>query len=396
MSAVLLNQREGELARSGSQAHPRPRVLHFITSFDIGGTERQAAELLKRLDAERYDLRLAVLRNGGSLYQQIADRFPDPPEFRLNSFYDLNAMRQLSRLCALMKRERIDILHAHDFYSGVLGCAAARLSGVRAIASQRHLKLSDRRAHEIIQRLIHRMAHKVLVNSDAIRQQVLSGSGAQAEKIVVIKNGLLVSDLTSDARLVRDRLLNELKLNQESFLIGLVARLEEVKGHSYFIEAAARVVSKHPQAHFVLVGDGELRQAIENQIAELNLAGKVHLLGYRDDAALLARAFDLSVLTSLHEGLPNSVMEAMSAGIPVVATDVGGTRELITDCVTGFLVPPADSTALAERINRMIEQDQERALIAARGREFVLSNFGMSRMVSSVERLYDSMMRDAN
>src|ERR1700687_2694188 len=117
-------------AQVGKAARVRPRVLHLITSFEIGGTERQAVELLKRLDGERYDVRLAVLRNEGPFYSEIEARFPDVPEFPLTSFYDANAVKQLVRLRRLMLREKIDILHAHDFYSSFIGTAAARLAGV--------------------------------------------------------------------------------------------------------------------------------------------------------------------------------------------------------------------------------------------------------------------------
>jgi len=392
MGALLIKKVDRSRAFPGAMHRRRPRVLHLITSFDIGGTERQAVELLNRLDLDRFDVRLAVLRNGGELYPQIAGRFPNPPEFRLNNFYDANALRQLSRFRSLLVRERIDVLHAHDFYAGVFGCAAARLTVVRSIACQRHLRLSDRRAHEFLQRQIHRMAHKVLVNSEAIRDHILAGGGISPEKIVVIRNGLLMAAEPEDANSVRDELLRELKLDRESFLIGLVARLEEVKGHRYFLEAAAQVARKHPKVHFVLVGDGQLRGQIEQQAASLGISNRLHLLGYRNDASRLAAAFDLAVLSSLHEGLPNSVMEAMSAGVPVVATAVGGTKELVSDGETGYLVPPANADAMAERMTWAIEHNSERERLAAQGRQSVQTNFGMSQMVSAVERLYESLV----
>jgi len=236
------------------------------------------------------------------------------------------------------------------------------------------------------------MAHKVLVNSEAIRDHILAGGGISPEKIVVIRNGLLMAAEPEDANSVRDELLRELKLDRESFLIGLVARLEEVKGHRYFLEAAAQVARKHPKVHFVLVGDGQLRGQIEQQAASLGISNRLHLLGYRNDASRLAAAFDLAVLSSLHEGLPNSVMEAMSAGVPVVATAVGGTKELVSDGETGYLVPPANADAMAERMTWAIEHNSERERLAAQGRQSVQTNFGMSQMVSAVERLYESLV----
>src|SRR5262245_29712006 len=374
----------------------RPRVLHLIASFDVGGTERQAVELLKRLDRERFDVRLAALRREGPLYSEVSAYFDEAPEFRLTSFYDANAVRQLLRLRALLLRERIDIIHAHDFYAGVLGGAAARLAGVRVIACQRHMRLSDRRVHEWGTRLTHRLAHRVLVNSEAIRDHLLAGGHVAPEKIVVIRNGLSAAaeraSSDDDGRAKRRAaLLRELNLDEGAKLIGLVARLQPVKGHRYFIEAASRIAAAEPEAHFLLVGDGALRREIEGQAARLGVNDRVHLLGDRNDAALVPAGFDVAVSASLSEGLPNAVIEAMAAGAPVVATAVGGTTELIIDGVTGFLVPPADADALARLILDTLQNPDRSSQMAAQGRRRTLSQFGMRRMVESVERLYDEI-----
>ena len=374
----------------------KPRVLHLITSFEVGGTERQAVELLKRIDRRRFDVSLAALRLEGPLYQEVAAIFPGVPQFPLTSFYNANAAKQLMRLRHLMVRKQVEILHAHDFYAGLLGAVAGRLAGVRVIACQRHMRLSDRRAHEWGTRLTHRLARRVLVNSEAIRDHLLAGGHIAPEKIVVIHNGL--SDGAERAALDNDgrakqraALLRELNLDEGAKLIGLVARLHPVKGHRYFIEAASRVAAVEPKAHFPLVGDGALRREIEEHAARLGVGDRVHLLGDRSDAALIAAGFDVAVSASLSEGLPNAVMEAMAAGAPVVATAVGGTSELVIDGTTGFLVAPADAGALTLRILDALRNTERSASMAAHGRQRMLSQFSMRRMVESVERLYDEM-----
>jgi len=375
----------------------KPRILHLITSFEVGGTERQAVELLKRIDRQRFDARLAAIRLDGPLYREVAEMFPRIPLFPLTSFYNVNAAKQLMRLRNWIVRKKVNILHAHDFYAGLIGAAAARLAGVRVIASQRHMLLSDRRAHEWGTRLTHRLAHRVLVNSEAIRDRILSGGHIAPEKIVVIYNGL--SGAVERAALDGDRrakqraaLLRELNLDGDAKLIGCVARLQPVKGHRYFIEAASHVAAVEPNAHFLLVGDGALRREIEEQAARLGVGDRVHFLGDRDDAALISAGFDVAVLASLSEGLPNAVMEAMAAGAPVVATAVGGTTELVIDGETGFLAPPTDAEALARRILDTLRNPEWSARMAAHGRRRALSQFSMRRMVESVERLYDQML----
>jgi glycosyltransferase involved in cell wall biosynthesis len=375
--------------RVNVSARRRRRVLHLITSFEIGGTERQAVELLKRLDQERYDVRLAALRNEGPFYEEIAARFPDVPEFPLTSFYNANAVKQLARLRRQMISQKIDILHAHDFYSGIIGAAAARMAGVKVIAAQRHLKLSDRRVHAWGTRMIHSMAHRILVNSEAIRDLIIEQGSAPPSKIAVIRNGVLESRASrSDSR---NLLCGELGLDPNVRLIGMVARLQPVKGHRFFIEAATTVLRERTDVHFLLVGDGPLRAEIENQAGDLGIADRIHLLGDRTDVTDLVSAFDLLVLASLHEGLPNSVMEAMAAGVPVVATAVGGTKELIVDGETGYLVPPADTGALADRIMFAL-RDKGCSEIISTARRRILSSFGIDRMVDSVEQLYDELM----
>ena len=378
-------------------SHRRPRVLHLINSFDVGGTERQAVELLNRLDEKRFDARLAVLGWRGPLRRQIVERFPFAPEFPLNSFFNANAVKQLLRLRETMIEKRIAVLHTHDFYSGALGVTAARLCGVKVIAAQRHMRLSDRRIHDWGTRYIHRLATRLLVNAEGIRDHILKMGSARPGKIVVIHNGLDAPPQDEmDAQSQRERrragLLVELGLGADARVVGCVAGLKPVKGHRYLLEAAAKVMEADPRVHLVLVGDGELRGEIAALAQRLGIGVRTRLLGHREDSVQLAAAFDVAVLASLSEGLPNSVMEAMAAGAPVVATAVGGTPELIEDGQTGFLVPPANPGALAERIEYALSHAGLTGLIAMAGRRFVLERFGMERMVTAVERLYDEII----
>src|SRR5574341_1743242 len=191
MSAVALKLTK---ARPRTEAGSRPRILHLLNSFRYGGTERQVTELLKRIDPERYELHLGVLKHQGTLYRQLAERFPVVPEYRLRSFYDANALRQYRRARDHVVSERIDLVHTHDFYSSILGLVAGRLAGVRVIVSQRCLKLSDRRLHEWGQRLINWAGNRVVVNSEAIRDRILATSKLPPGKIVVIRNGMITSE----------------------------------------------------------------------------------------------------------------------------------------------------------------------------------------------------------
>ena len=377
-------------------ARRRPRILNFITSLEVGGTETQLAELLRRINRERFDVRLACIHNRGALYPEAVGLCGDVPEFPLKRFYDLNSLVQAVKLRSLLREQEIDILHTHDFYSGVLGSMAAKLAGVRILASQRHLRLSNRKLHEWGTLLIHRLSDHVLVNSEAVRQAVLASGVASKRKVTLIHNGVRWAPSADEYHRaeVRARILSELGLREPVKLAVTIARLEAVKGHSFLLDAAAALRGDYPLLHYVMIGDGVLAADIRSQASRLGLDDRVHLVGERSDVLDILPAFDLSILSSLHEGFPNAVMESMAAGVPVVSTAVGGVVELISNTITGYLVTPMDPVALGRQIAFAIDNPDVTAAIALRGQEFVSSRFSMARMVASVEETYDRLMTE--
>jgi glycosyltransferase involved in cell wall biosynthesis len=371
----------------------RPRILQFITSFEVGGTELQLMELLKRIDRDRYDVLLAAIHHRGALYSEAVGLAGDIPAFPLRKFYDANALAQVMRLRSLLVSREIDILHAHDFYSGLLGSMAAKLAGVRILASQRHLQLSDRRVHDWGTRVIHRLSDQILVNSEAVRSRVVESGAARPRKVILIHNGLRERTSGSyDRPESRARIMAVLGLSEPVKLVVTVARLDAVKGHRFLLDAAASLSDAYPSLHYVIIGGGPLHGEIRSQASRLGLQHRLHLLGERGDVLDILPGFDISVLPSLHEGFPNAVMESMAASVPVIAASVGGTPELITHGATGYLVPPADSAGLASQIAFAIDNWELTSAIARAGRDFVLSRFNMDRMVASVQGAYDQII----
>ena len=393
-NAITVASRRQEPVAGPKTLRASLRILNFITSFDVGGTEAQLAELLQHINRERFDVRLACIHNRGALCPDAIRSCGDVAVFPLKRFYDLNAPIQALKLRSLLLQQEIDILHTHDFYSGVLGSVAARLAGVRILASQRHLKLSNRRVHEWGTRLIHRFSDQVLVNSEAVRQAVLANGVASEQRVTLIHNGVrrAGSGHEDNRAAARARVLNELGLREPVMLAATIARLEVVKGHRFLVDAAAALRADYPSLHYVVIGSGLLADDITSQVSRLGLENRVHLLGERSDVLDILPGFDLSILPSLHEGFPNAVMESMAAGVPVIATEVGGVVELIYDKVTGYLVPPMDSAALAAGIAFAIDNPALIAAVSVRGRDFVTGRFSMARMVASVEETYERLM----
>jgi glycosyltransferase involved in cell wall biosynthesis len=390
---------DGQVNTAVTAVSNRHGVLHLINNFEVGGTERQAIELLKRIDRERFDIRLAALSTRGPLYSEISSQF-DIQEFPISGFLNVNAIRQLLRLRSFLVSESIRILHAHDFYAGVIGSLAAKGAGVKLIASQRHLRLSDRKAHLWGTNVVNRLADRLLVNSNPIRDYIIASDSSCAQKIVVIENGLAIDKEKSEdeARYrvdrLKERLCSQIGLTPSTRLIGMLARLQPVKGHRVFVEASALLLQKEPSIHFVLIGGGPLRDELQTLAHNLGIGAHVHFLGERPDGRELISAVDLAVMSSLHEGLPNALMEAMSAGVPVVATAVGGVRELVTHGETGYLVEAGNSAALADQMFMALRDYGKSSELARRARGQILERFGMQRMVKSVESLYEQMLNE--
>ena len=374
----------------------RLRILHLINHFELGGTENQAVLLLKHLDRTRYDIRLGALSTSGPLFEQVAPLYDAIERYPLNNFYDYNALKQTVRLRSYLRENRIQIVHTHEFYSGILATVAALFTDTKVIASQRNLRMSDRLVHSWGRRGLNALADTILVNAQAIKQQILATSSVSPANIVVIKNGLSgVSFVRDPEQLLEVQfrakmgLTCQLGIASSSAIVGMVANLRPVKGHRHVLNAAASVLQRRSNVHFLFIGEGELHSDLERQAKDLGIESHVHLMGHRTDAGSLVAGFDVALLASLHEGMPNTVLEAMAAGVPVIATAVGGVNEIIEDEQTGYLVPPGDPVALAECLNRVLEQNQLRQKIGLQGQQFVQSNFAVEQLVSSVQDLYE-------
>ena len=366
------------------------RVLQLVHAFELGGTERQLL-LLDRLLREVPGLvvDLAALRLRGPLLRELADREPPPFELPVRSTYGVSFWRQAARLRRRLQEDRTDILHSHDVYSNWLNVVATRGTRTRSLVSQRNLRQPGPRALRLLQRLQVKSADHVLVNSNAIAQRLLA-RGADARRIHVVANAVEMRDLAARSS-ARAALCVELGLDGSAPVVGVVANFRLVKDHGLLIEAVERCRHARETVHFVLVGDGEERARIERRVSDRDLSSIVHFLGARPDGAELASAFDLSVLCSREEGLPNALLEAMAAGTPVVSTAVGGARDLVEDGVTGFLVPERTPSALAARMVEALDPRGPGRAIAIRAHDRVARSHSTERLRDEVVALYRAL-----
>lgn len=384
----------------------RIRLHNFLTNFGLAGTEKQVAELTARLDKTRFDISFGCLKRWGPVVESLEAQQIPIREYHITRLYGVATAWQELRLAAALKRGHIDILHSYNFYSNVFSIPAARMAGVPCvIASIRDLgtDLSPRQA--LVHKWICKLADHLIVNADAIRDSLVA-QGIAVGRISVIRNGV---DMTRfDGHESGAALRHDFDLPDNAPLVVMLSRLQKVKGVEYFLEAAARIRSRIPEAHFLLVGDAFIRPdprgedmravdeasrvRIQNTAAKLGIADRLHLTGVRKDVPAVLAASAVSVLPSLSEGTSNTLLESMAAGVPVVATAVGGTPEVIADGFNGLLVPPRDAESLANAICEILRDRSLSQRLGAEGRRTVATNYSMDRMVRETGDLYMNLL----
>jgi glycosyltransferase involved in cell wall biosynthesis len=309
-------------------------------------------------------------------------------EFDLGGSF-LRRKAQIARwqLMRQLRTDGVAIAQSFDFYSNLMLIPVARWAGVPVIvASNRNLGDSLTPAQSCVQQIAFSLCNRVVCNSRASANRLI-GRGVPESKVVVIPNGLSVQAFANAVPAIpRDR---------NRFRVGFVARMNDaVKNHEGFLRAAARVVSMLPNVEFVLAGDGHLRPALETLARRLGLAENTRFLGERSDIPEVMAALDVMVLFSLSESLPNVVLEAMAAGVPVVASRVGGVPELVRHEETGLLITPGDEDELAAAIVHLLTQPSVRVHYGKRAREVAKANFDVEYVTQQYQELYLQLLAE--
>lgn len=387
-----------EARRPNSEIEP-VRLVKFMTRFGLGGTERQVANLAARLDRERFDLRFACLMRWGEWVPEIESRGISIDEYPINRLYGFRTwarQRQFSR--ALVAR-RTQIMHSYNFYANVFSIPAARLARVPCVmASVRDLGVYMTPAQCRVQRWACGLADLVLVNAEAIRTWLLD-QGLPARKLRVIHNGV---DVGKFRLAIEDHALRkELGIPQAAPLIVMIARLHPKKGTEYLLRAAPSILERFPDAHFVVVGEAYLRDQNDNiwpdpsvrerlaaRAAELGVSESMHFIGVRQDVPEILSTATISILPSLSEGLSNTLLESMAAGVPVVATHVGGTPEAIRDGRDGLLIRPGNVGDIVTAIRAILEDPVLARQLSVQGQERAMRSFSFDAMTRKTENTY--------
>ena len=365
-------------APSGTSADVRPSVFLMTQDFQTGGSERQFALLAGSLRKGPFEIQPGCVRRRG----EIPPGLNDLPEFRLGgSVFSLQAWRSRTSLKHFLRERRIAVAHSFDLYSNLMMIPAARWAGVPVvIGSQRQLGDLLSPLQSAGQSMLFRLCDYVVCNSQTAADRLLD-QGLPARKLAVIPN-MLSAEVFDPAPPALPREPGRVR-------IGMVARMNHpVKNQPFFLRAAARLVQKFPQVEFVLVGDGPLRPGLEQMCEQLGLGGRTRFLGERHDIPAVLASLDISVLTSRSESLSNVILESMAAGLPVVATRVGGNASLVRDGKTGLLVPPDDEDKLAAALERLVTQPHLRLEFGQLARRVAQTNFNPGDVRAQYEQLY--------
>ena len=367
------------------------RLLKVVPTLLCGGTENQAITLARSLHEQGFSLEVACLRRIGPFVKELSDRGIPLSEYAIPGFYSFAALVQKAKFARHLVKQRIDVMHAYNFYGNVFGILPSRLAGTPVvIASIRDKAVYLTPMQKRVQRFVCRFADCVLVNAEAVKDW-LTSEGFNPAKIVVIPNGVELDRFSE--RPDPERVRRELGIASGAPLVMVVSRLTRQKGLEQFLEAARTLAPRFPDARFVIVGyadptEREYEDSLKALTAQLGLTDRVIFTGLRQDVPALLAGATVSVMPSLNEALSNVLLESMAAGAPTVATRVGGTPEAIVNEVTGLIVEPGDAPALAEAVARLLNDPALARRLGDASRKAIVDGYSVEKMVRATESLY--------
>jgi glycosyltransferase involved in cell wall biosynthesis len=366
-------------------------VLHVVDCLNVGGTERQMFELLRRLDRRRYRPLLACFHGRGELTDALVEMGITPYEFPLyGSLARPNTAVQIGRMAHLLVKERVGVVHAHDFYSNLIAVPAAGIARVPSIASRRDLGHWFSTGKRRVLSAVLSMADRVLANAHAVGALAAREEHVAATKLRVVPNGIDLQRFDALAAVEPSPPLPERRPGRQRVAMVASMHLPD-KGHIDLLDAAVRLRDEGVRADWILVSDGVLRPRLEEAARVRGLGEDVHFLGRRGDVPAILARVDLVAHPSWAEGFPNAVLEGMAAARAVVATRAGGIPEVLVDGRTGVLVPPREPDALARALAFLLASPERAAAMGRAGRRRVEEHFSLERMTQAVEALYDEL-----
>jgi glycosyltransferase involved in cell wall biosynthesis len=362
------------------------RIAHLIESDGPGGAERVVAGLATELQAAGSENVVFLPADGeGWLARELEGSGVAIEHFEIDRPLSPHCARGLVRA---FRRHRFDVAHSHEFSMAIYGAWAAWRTGVPHVITMHGGRYyNDRLRRRLAMRVAIAASDQIVAVSESLADAIASDLGVPRAKVAMLSNGVR----HTEPGVVTLR--QELRLSPGDRLVVAVGNLYPVKGHAHAIDALARLAEPHPSVHLAISGRGELEGALLARAREHGLEHRVHLLGLRSDVPAVLAAADLFVLPSLSEGLPLALLEAMFAGCPIVATDVGQVRVALANGTAGILVQPGDSAALAAGLDRLLSHPAEARRLGGIAAMHAAGEYDLSRMVQRYAGVYRDAMR---
>jgi len=374
----------------------RYRVAHLITRLELGGAQQNTLFCTAHHDRSRFDVELLAGRGG--ILDDEARRITDArvelwPELR-HPIAPLSDVRALLRLRRHLRERRVDLVHTHSSKAGILGRAAAFLAGVPAVVHTAHgWSFNDTQPRTLralylgLERAAARVTDRLVVVARRHRDEGLAAGIGRPDQYLVVRSGIDF-EAYRHPRVAREEVRRALGFAAGHTVVGTIACMKPQKAPLDFVRAAAAAAAADGTLRFFIAGDGMLRADVERLVAELGLQDRLRVLGWRRDVVDLLHACDIFLLTSLFEGLPRVVLQAAAAGVPVVATAVDGTPEVVRHETTGLLVPPARPAEAASEVLRLAGDAPLRRRLASAAAAALDESFDIHAMVRRLDELY--------
>ena len=359
----------------------RQTVMQVTWSLVAGGAEMYALTIASNLDGGKYRSIMCAIDEGGALEDEIKQT--GIPHFVMNRRPGID-LRLMWRLYRLFRKMKVDVIQTHHFNQLFYSAIGARLAGARIIHTEHSVECFKRRKLRVALRLLSVLCDKVIAIGNDGEQVLHKQVGIPACKLEIIRAGIDPLAFNESKSLAR----RALSLGETDRVAVIVARLFPEKNHRLLLRAFADVARRVKGARLLIVGEGVEGEAIGEEIKKLNLTDHVRMMGVRRDIARILAASDVFVLSSDREGLPIAALEAMCAGLPVVATSVGDMPKIVIESETGRLVAPGNSVGMAQALIDLFEDPKRASEMGARGRRFATENFGLQSMIERLEAIY--------
>jgi len=378
---------------------PKANLLYVITKLELGGAQKQLLGLARLLDKERFNPFLFTCRDG-FLWQEVSSingLTLKKSRFLERSINPLKDFLVLIEICRFIKKNNIDIVHTHSSKAGILGRWAGRLAGVKVIIHTVHgWSFNDyqpwlvKRIFIWLEKISAGITDKLIVVSNHDKEKGLNCGIGSSDKYALIHYGIDYAAFQPEGEDLR----RGLGINADDLAVGMISCLKPQKCPQDFIKLGRLISKDMANVKFVLIGDGALRSRVKKLISSFKLERQFILTGWRKDIPGILRSLDIFVLTSLWEGMPISILEAMAASRPVIATDTGGITEVIAEGKTGFLVAPGDMDKMSEKLASLLKNKDLRVRIGNNAKNSLGQDFNLFGMAKHTQNLYADLLKN--